>query len=109
MKIVYTPTSNVDADREIIDVSLTTTIEGTDSDIPADSTILSRWDTDEYNTMAVKMGGEMREARNQLLAETDHYALQDVDLTEEMITYRQALRDLPASVDINNIIYPDKP
>jgi hypothetical protein len=51
----------------------------------------------------------VRAQRGRLLAETDHYALQDVDLTEEMITYRQALRDLPATVDINNIIYPEKP
>jgi hypothetical protein len=110
MKIVYTPTSNVDADREIIDVSLTTTIEGTDSDIPADSTILSRWDTDEYNTMAVKMWGEMREARNQLLAETDYFALSDVTMTADMSTYRQDLRDLPANtVDVFNPVYPEKP
>jgi endonuclease/exonuclease/phosphatase family metal-dependent hydrolase len=52
---------------------------------------------------------ELREQRNIMLSETDHYALQDVDLSDEMITYRQALRDLPETVDINNIIYPDKP
>jgi hypothetical protein len=52
---------------------------------------------------------DIRMQRNRLLSETDHYALQDVDLSDEMITYRQALRDLPTTVDINNIIYPEKP
>lgn len=37
-----------------------------------------------------------REMRNQLLAETDFYALSDQTMTTEMQTYRQALRDLPA-------------
>jgi hypothetical protein len=52
---------------------------------------------------------EIRRNRDRLLSETDHYALQDVDLSGEMATYRQALRDLPSTVDINNPVYPDKP
>lgn len=53
---------------------------------------------------------EIRRKRDRLLAETDHYALQDVDLSDEMITYRQALRDLPANTnDPMNPIFPDNP
>jgi hypothetical protein len=51
----------------------------------------------------------LREQRNKLLVETDWNAFTDVNMPEEMTTYRQALRDLPETVDINNIIYPDKP
>tara|TARA_R100001244_G_scaffold26310_1_gene26360 strand:+ start:494 stop:787 length:294 start_codon:yes stop_codon:yes gene_type:complete len=38
---------------------------------------------------------KLRTKRNRLLAETDFYALSDVTMSEEMTTYRQALRDLP--------------
>jgi hypothetical protein len=50
----------------------------------------------------------LREQRNKLLVETDWNAFTDVTMSEEMTAYRQALRDLPETVDINNIIYPDK-
>lgn len=36
----------------------------------------------------------IRSRRNQLLSETDFYALSDVTLTAEMAAYRQALRDI---------------
>jgi hypothetical protein len=62
----------------------------------------------------------LREQRNKLLVETDFYGLTDVTVTDEMTIYRQALRDLPShvlnginaeppTIDINNIIYPEKP
>ncbi len=52
----------------------------------------------------------IRGTRNMLLAETDFYAtLQDVNLSDEMIAYRQALRDLPLTVSLNTPIYPTKP
>jgi hypothetical protein len=51
----------------------------------------------------------LRVERNRLLDETDWTASTDVTMTAEMTTYRQALRDLPSTADINNIIYPDKP
>ena len=40
---------------------------------------------------------ELREERNRRLAETDYLALSDATLSEDMRTYRQALRDLPAN------------
>ena len=52
----------------------------------------------------------LRRRRNQLLAETDYLALADSTLTDEMRTYRQALRDLPANtVDPANPVWPTKP
>ena len=52
----------------------------------------------------------LRNKRNQLLAETDFYALSDVTMSDERKTYRQALRDLPANTsDPANPTYPTKP
>jgi len=53
---------------------------------------------------------KLRSKRNQLLAETDHFALSDHVLSAEMTAYRQALRDLPANtVDPANPVWPVKP
>ena len=52
----------------------------------------------------------LRAERNRLLAETDYLALADSTLTDEMRTYRQALRDLPANTtDPANPVWPTKP
>jgi len=52
----------------------------------------------------------LRSKRNQLLTETDYLALADSTLTDEMRSYRQALRDLPANtVDPANPVWPVKP
>ena len=55
----------------------------------------------------------LRARRNQLLAETDFYALSDVTMSDDMNTYRQDLRDLPDGIDTvdkcNNATFPDKP
>ena len=55
----------------------------------------------------------LREKRNSLLAATDFYALSDVTLSDDMTSYRQALRDLPAGKDTvskcENATWPTKP
>ena len=55
----------------------------------------------------------LREKRNRLLAETDFYALSDVTLSDDMTTYRQALRDLPSGKDTvqkcEDATWPTKP
>jgi|TARA_A100001515_G_scaffold127714_1_gene113574 hypothetical protein len=53
---------------------------------------------------------ELRSKRSKLLAETDYLALSDATLSEDMRTYRQALRDLPANTtDPANPTWPVKP
>jgi cell division protein FtsL len=53
---------------------------------------------------------QLRQRRDQLLTETDYLALSDSTLTDEMRSYRQALRDLPANtVDPANPVWPVKP
>ena len=55
----------------------------------------------------------LRDKRNRLLAETDFYGNSDVTMSDDMTTYRQALRDLPAGKDTvdkcNNATWPTKP
>ena len=52
----------------------------------------------------------LRVKRNSLLSQTDYLALADSTLTDEMRTYRQALRDLPANTtDPANPVWPTKP
>jgi len=55
----------------------------------------------------------LRSRRNQLLAETDFYALSDVTMSDDMKTYRQELRDLPSGKDTvekcENATWPTKP
>tara|TARA_R110001632_G_scaffold5478_1_gene22175 strand:- start:60 stop:365 length:306 start_codon:yes stop_codon:yes gene_type:complete len=56
---------------------------------------------------------DLRDKRNQLLAETDYLALPDVVMSEDMTTYRQALRDLTNGLttveQVEAIIWPTKP
>jgi hypothetical protein len=52
---------------------------------------------------------EVRGKRTRLLSETDYFALSDVTMSSDMTTYRQKLRDLPATVDLTDIVYPTKP
>ena len=56
---------------------------------------------------------DLRQRRTQLLSATDFYALSDVTISEDMTTYRQALRDLPSGLstveDVENVTWPTKP
>jgi len=59
----------------------------------------------------------LRLERNRRLADTDHFAFQDRIMTEEIKTYRQALRDLPATAEpqldsqgnLTNVDWPEVP
>jgi len=53
---------------------------------------------------------ELRKNRNYLLSRTDFYANSDVTMPDDIKTYRQALRDLPANTaDPFNITWPTDP
>ena len=55
----------------------------------------------------------LRAKRNKLLAETDYLALADNTMTEEVKTYRQALRDITEGLstvsEVNAVVFPVKP
>ena len=56
---------------------------------------------------------DLREKRNSLLAETDFWGNSDMTMSDDMRTYRQALRDLPNGKDTvakcENATWPTKP
>ena len=67
-----------------------------------------------YNNAApARALARLRDRRNRLLAETDFYGNSDVTMSDDMKTYRQALRDLPAGKDTvekcENATWPTKP
>jgi hypothetical protein len=66
---------------------------------------------DEMNAaVAIANWDNMRKERDSLLAATDFYALSDVTMPAEMATYREALRDLPASTaKSEDVVWPTKP
>jgi hypothetical protein len=65
------------------------------------------------NAAPARALAELRSKRNRLLVETDYLALSDSTLTDNMKTYRQALRDLPSGKDTvekcENAVFPTKP
>ena len=74
------------------------------------------WDNAEtaWNNGALSRAqANLRSRRNNLLAETDFYALSDVTMSDEMKKYRQDLRDLPDGKDTvekcDNATFPTKP
>jgi len=56
-----------------------------------------------------RAAADNREKRNQLIAETDYFALTDVSLTAETTTYRQALRDITSHANWPNLSDSDWP
>ena len=56
---------------------------------------------------------DLRAKRNNLLKETDHLALSDQTLSDDMRTYRQSLRDitdgLTTKAEVDAVVFPTKP
>ena len=67
-------------------------------------------DSEITNRITNKAWVNVRTRRNRALKNSDVMALQDRVMTDEQKTYRQALRDLPATQsDPFNITWPKKP
>ena len=96
---------------DILEVAATpTTSDSQTLDWGAGSVVSGKWQrfTLRNKTDAEKLS-EVRTKRNDLLLETDYFALSDVTMSSDMTTYRQKLRDMPATVDLTDIVYPTKP
>ena len=67
------------------------------------------WEAGAFDREIVRL----RKDRTRLLSQTDFYALQDVSMSEEMTTYRQALRDLTEGLstveEVKAVTFPTKP
>ena len=65
------------------------------------------------NAAPARALADLRRKRDRLLAETDFWGNSDMTMSDDMTTYRQALRDLPAGKDTvdkcNNATWPTKP
>ena len=79
----------------------------------AEETARDNEETAFANAAPARALARLRERRNRLLAETDFYGNSDVTMSDDMTTYRQALRDLPAGKDTvdkcENATWPTKP
>ena len=51
----------------------------------------------------------LRQERDAKLAASDWRGISDNTMPDEWKSYRAALRDFPASVDLNNIVWPKEP
>jgi len=65
------------------------------------------------NAAPARALADLRDRRNILLAETDFWGNSDMTMSDDMTTYRQALRDLPNGKDTvakcTNATWPTKP
>ena len=65
------------------------------------------------NAAPARALANLRDKRDRLLAETDFWGNSDMTMSDDMTTYRQALRDLPNGKDTvdkcNNATWPTKP
>ena len=99
------------ANGDILEVAATpTTSDSQTLDWGSGSVVSGKWQRWTLrNKTDAELMIEVRGTRNDLLTATDFYALSDVTMSSDMTTYREALRDLPANVDLTNIVYPTKP
>lgn len=65
--------------------------------------------TEEITDYDNSVAANNRSLRNNLLADTDFYALSDVTMSSEMTTYRQALRDITTHSNWPNLDPDDWP
>lgn len=83
---------------------------GEQTSVPLSAAEIAEREAYARDVLPVEQMAALRAKRNQLLAETDYLALSDATLSEDMRTYRQALRDLPANTsDPANPTWPVKP
>tara|TARA_R100000995_G_C3481974_1_gene124496 strand:+ start:2165 stop:2452 length:288 start_codon:yes stop_codon:yes gene_type:complete len=84
-------------------------VELTADEIAAIAANEQAWNDGAYDR---KMS-DIRQERNRLIAETDYLALSDNTLSDDMKTYRQALRDITEGVttldQANAVTFPTKP
>jgi hypothetical protein len=70
-------------------------------------------DLAEMPTAFDKAMEDLRAKRNNLLKDTDHLALSDQTLSDDMRTYRQSLRDitngLTTVAEVEAVVFPTKP
>jgi len=84
-------------------------LDGTHYHLTWDGSAITPDDTALIECQTAEKWKRVRADRNRKLAETDYLALNDQNLSAEMTTYRQALRDITTQTDPDNITWPSKP
>lgn len=84
-------------------------LDGTHYHLTWDGSAITPDDTALTECQTAEKWKRVRADRNRKLAETDYLALNDQNLSAEMTTYRQALRDITTQTDPDNITWPEKP
>jgi len=84
-------------------------IECTAEEVAELNALKTSWD----NAAPARALAELRYKRDNLLRETDYLALSDVVMSEDMTTYRQALRNITNELttveQIEAVVFPTKP
>ena len=84
-------------------------VELTAEEISAIQAQEATWNAGAYDSAM----NDLRQKRDALLKATDHFALADNTLTDEMKTYRQALRDITEGLttkdEVEAVVFPTKP
>jgi hypothetical protein len=84
-----------------------------DQVVPRRPSHLHTWDGMQWVFDNNKALESIRQQRDQLLKESDYTDSPNTPLDPEVktqwITYRQQLRDFPATCDPNNLVWPEKP
>lgn len=84
-------------------------LDGTHYHLTWDGSAILKDDTALTQCQTAEKWKRVRADRNRRLAETDYLSLNDNTLSDDMKTYRQALRDVPKQTDPDNITWPSKP
>tara|TARA_R110002153_G_scaffold152764_1_gene304464 strand:+ start:381 stop:866 length:486 start_codon:yes stop_codon:yes gene_type:complete len=75
--------------------------------------VLVAKDGDDLTAAETVTMEQLREERTSLLSETDYVSLVAFEggttVSSDMLTYRQALRDLPSTANVFAIVWPTKP
>ncbi len=92
----------------------TKNVNGVEVDLtPEEIAELEARDAEFQQSLPNVLMKQIKQERDRLLAATDFITLEDTPITPEskeaFLAYRQALRDLPDTVDVNNPVYPVKP
>jgi len=84
-------------------------IECTAEEVAELNALKTSWDNKAFDR-ALK---DLRDKRNQFISETDYLALSDVVMSEDMTTYRQALRNITNGLttveQVEAVVFPTKP
>lgn len=80
-----------------------------DTTVDGVTTTKAEHETAYQATLDADAAKSVRSRRDILLAETDFYALSDVTMSEDMTTYRQALRDITGKSGFPNLSDSDWP